>query len=108
MKYGCHFGNSIPGQFVDIFGLRGMLFVMLIEIHKYRRSILPDGFDVCFRIVGFSCWLCFHCLFCINVQPLMCFVELCSLLVHRTVITIAWSSASTRECAMCPICFADQ
>ena len=35
-----------------MFGLRGILFVMSIEIHKYRRSILPDGFGFCFRIVG--------------------------------------------------------
>ena len=36
-----------------MFGLRGILFVVLIEIHKYRCSIIPDGFGYCFRIVGF-------------------------------------------------------
>ena len=36
-----------------MFCLRGILFVMLIEIHKSRCSIIPDGLCYCFRIVGF-------------------------------------------------------
>ena len=36
-----------------MFGIRGISFVMLSEIHKYRCSIVPDGFGLCFRIVGF-------------------------------------------------------
>ena len=69
----CHFGKSISGQFVDMFGLRGILFVMLIEIHKYRCSILPDCFCYCFRIVGFHvCYVVIVLFCCISVQPLMC------------------------------------